>query len=327
MSEPNFETLTESAELIEARAADWLMRQHDCDGWNADNQAALDTWLAQSPAHLIAHARLNSAWAYADRLAALRNSPADTKSKRRILPVVVRVAAALSVAAIVSVIVLSSSLLVAGQHIYTTAVGGHQSITLADGSRIELNTDTSLRTAVAADHRTVWLDRGEAYFQIKHAAARPFVVMAGDRRITDLGTEFSIRRDANRLEVALVSGRAWFDQADGQARAPSMLLTPGDVVVTAAGKMTVSKETTRALSNELGWRRGVLVFNRTELAEVAAEFNRYNRHKLVVADPGVARITVGGTFEINNVGAFADVAKEDIGLHVEQRGDETVISR
>jgi transmembrane sensor len=327
MSEAGFETIAQSAELVEARAADWLMRQRDCDGWNAGDQAALDAWLAQSPAHLIAYTRLNSAWAYADRLAALRSTPADVKSERRILPVVVRIAAALSVAAIVSVAVLSTSLLGTGQHIYTTPIGGHQSITLADGSRIELNTDTSLRTAVAADHRTVWLDRGEAYFQIKHDAARPFVVMAGDHRITDLGTEFSIRRDANRLEVALVSGRAWFDQADGQPRAPSMLLTPGDVVVTAAGKMIVSKETARALSNELGWRHGVLVFNRTALADVAAEFNRYNRHKLVVADPGVARITVGGTFEIGNVGAFADVAREDIGLHVEQRGDETVISR
>src|SRR5580692_10662110 len=79
MSEAGFETITQSAELIEARAADWLMRQRDCDGWNAGDQAALDAWLAQSPAHLIAYARLNSAWAYADRLAALRNSPADVK--------------------------------------------------------------------------------------------------------------------------------------------------------------------------------------------------------------------------------------------------------
>jgi transmembrane sensor len=316
-----------SAEHIEARAADWLMRQRDGGDWNAADQAALDAWLAESPAHLIAHARLNSAWTYADRLAALHNSPAGAEAGRRLLPIVARVAAALSIIAIVSAAAIGVSFFRSGERVYATSIGGHQSITLADGSRIELNTDTRLRTAVEADHRTVWLDRGEAYFQIRHDAARPFVVMVGDRRITDLGTEFSIRRDANRLEVVLVSGRAWFDQADGRARAPSVLLTPGDVVVTASGKMTVTKKTTHMLANQLGWRRGVLVFNHTALAEVAAEFNRYNRHRLVIADPSAARITVGGTFEMNNVGAFADVAKDDIGLHVETHGDVTLISR
>ena len=324
MSEANF---MESAEDVEARAADWLMRQRDCNDWSDADQAALDAWLAESPAHLIAHARLDSAWSYADRLTALSHSSVGARSGRRIMPIVIRVAAALSVVAVVGVAALGALFFRTGERTYATAIGGHQSITLADGSRIELNTDTSLRTAVDGNHRTVWLDRGEAYFQIRHDAARPFVVMIGDHRVTDLGTEFSIRRDTDRLEVALVSGRAWFDQSDGGAHAPSMLLTPGDVVVTTAGKVSVTRKTTHMLANELGWRRGVLVFNHTALAEVAAEFNRYNLRKLVIADPSAARITVGGTFEMNNVDAFADVAKDDIGLHVEKRGDKTLISR
>ncbi len=81
------------------------------------------------------------------------------------------------------------------------------------------------------------------------------------------------------------------------------------------------------LSNELGWRRGVLVFTRVTLAEATAEFNRYNTNKITIADPKTARITIGGTFQAGNINAFAHLVRILLGLRVEHRGNETVISR
>jgi transmembrane sensor len=319
--------LTGSAADVEARAADWLMRQRDCGEWSEDDQKAFDAWLAESPAHLIAHARLYSAWSYADRLAAMRPSVVEARAGTRVLPALFGVAAALCIAVFIVAALFGGSFFHPDEKTYVTSTGGHQFVALADGSHIELNTDTSLRVAMQAGRRTVWLDRGEAYFQIKHDAAHPFVVMTGDRRITDLGTEFLIRRETDHVEVALISGRAWFDAANGRARAPSMLLAPGDDVISTEKTAILTRKSSRDLADRLSWRQGVLVFNRTALSEVAAEFNRYNHRKLVIADQSAARITIGGTFEANNVAAFADVVKDDIALHVEKHADEIVISR
>ena len=84
---------------------------------------------------------------------------------------------------------------------------------------------------------------------------------------------------------------------------------------------------TDAIAGELGWRKGLLVFRYTPLVEAAAEFNRYNSQKLVVADPAVARLTIYGTFPVNDVAAFARVARNALGLRVEYHGDEIVILR
>src|SRR6185437_10529239 len=93
---------------------------------------------------------------------------------------------------------------------YATAIGGQKTLALADGTRIELNTDTQVRL-LNGDHRKVWLDKGEAYFQVHHDAAHPFEVMSGNLKVTDLGTAFFVKRHAADTEVALVEGSARFD--------------------------------------------------------------------------------------------------------------------
>ena len=123
---------------------------------------------------------------------------------------------------------------------FSTPVGGRQILTLTDGSRIELNTDTVLRVALGKDHRTVWLDKGEAYFQVKHDAARPFVIYTNGRRITDLGTKFLVRADQGRLEVALLEGRVRLDAATDQPQAMTVL-TAGDDAVAVGNTTSVPR--------------------------------------------------------------------------------------
>jgi len=89
----------------------------------------------------------------------------------------------------------------------------------------------------------------------------------------------------------------------------------------------VSHKQSTNLERELGWRRGVLVFHDTALADAAAQFNRYNEQKLVVADSAIAKMTVDGTFPENRIETFARVTRDVLGLHVEERGGEIVISR
>ena len=309
-----------AAEAIEAAAADWLMERRDRDDWNETDQAELEAWLAQSVSHRVAYIRLQATWSRTDRLAALRRPDIEASSAPRRFPVFAAIAASVALAALG---VAEMQFFAQPQEkTYTTPLGGRELISFKDGSQIELNTDTVLRTRMTTQTRTVWLEKGEAYFRVKHDSANPFVVIAGERRITDLGTKFLIRRETGRLEVALLEGRVRFSAGGKQ----SALLTPGDEII-AAKDTSLTKKSVQDIANELGWRRGVLVFQHTTLAEAAAEFNRYNTQKIRIADEEAARRTIDGTFLINDLEAFTDAAQTIFGLRVETHGDGIVIAR
>ncbi len=306
---------------IEAQAADWLMERENPD-WNETDQAALDAWLAQSLAHRIAYLRLEATWGRTERLVALRNPiPEAVAPARPRMPLLFAgIAAAL---ALVTALGFGAAHFLAApkDRVFATSVGGRKLVNFADGTQIELNTDTVLRARMTTNERTVWIEKGEAYFRVKHDANNPFVVIAGHHRITDLGTKFLVRRDGTRLEVALLEGSVRYS-----AGAKAKLLKPGDDLV-AAKQTALTKKTTQELANELGWRRGVLVFRHTTLADAAAEFNRYNTRKIEIAGTDAARRTIDGTFLTNDLDAFTDAAQTIFGLKVREQGQTIVISR
>lgn len=311
------------ANEIEDIAAQWLERRGNED-WNDALDAELQAWLAEAHGHRAAYWRLKAAWNQAERLAALKPLPSDYSAdasrslKRR--PLILRMAAA---CAVVVALGIAAKLYFAEpeQRFYATAIGERKTLTLGDGSKIELNTDTRLRIA-ADDARKIWLDRGEAYFEIKHDEAHPFYVMAGSHRVVDLGTRFLIRQDAARTEVALIQGRARLE-----SRAKAEILTPGDIAYATADAMSVRKRSARTLVNALGWRHGVIIFDRTTLADAAAELNRYNTKQIVILDPAAARLTIHGRFPSNDTSAIVNVAQDVFGLRVEHHGNEILISR
>lgn len=317
-----------SADEIESVAAA-LIERRDFGDWNEKDEAELELWLAQSQAHRAAYWRLEAAWDHTRRLAALNSASVEMESpgpSRNVWPWLLRIAAAFAVAASVGMganYILSSP----RDRTYATGIGGHEAVTFADGSKIELNTDTVLRARMTTAQRIVWLDRGEAYFEVRHDATHPFIVIAGDHRVTDLGTKFLVHRRPGRIEVALLEGSAEFSAANVQARAQSALLMPGDVAIGTAASISVTKKSAPELSRELGWRNGVLVFKHTALADAAAEFNRYNRQKLIIADPQTGQLTIGGTFKAHHLEDFTQLVQLVLGLRVENKGDEIVISR
>ena len=312
-------------EEIEMHAADWLARRV-CDDWTDAQQADLDSWLSKSPTHRIAFLRLDSAWGHTYRLSILRHADGNSKVERarKNRPHLRRMLAVLTAVSVLGAC-LAFYLSRPRMEVFATPIGGHKTINLADGSQIELNTGTSLRANLDSGQRTIWLDKGEAYFQVRHDPARPFVVMADGHRVLDIGTKFLIRRDADHLEVSVVEGRIQFDA--GAARAKPTVLTPGDVMIATANSAVIHRKPLQKLANELSWRHGLLAFDNARLADVVTEFNRYNDGKIIIASTAIDNLIVGGTFPITNVKAFTDLVQDVLGLHVEKRGNETVISR
>ena len=317
---------TSLSDQIEERASEWL-EQRDFGNWSEDDQRELAAWLAESLAHRVAFLRLDFEWRRTERLAVLRGTDAQFPLRsfgQKYGRFLSRFAIAVFAIAIASAAAIY--LQTPRYEIYATSVGGHKTVTFSDGSQIELNTDTVLRVRMA-DNRKVELEKGEAYFQIKHDAAHPLVVEAGDHRVTDLGTKFLLRADENGLEVALIEGRARIDSGNLIGPKQSATLKPGDVAMATSNAISVVKKSNVELASALGWRRGVLVFHHATLEEAADQYNRYSTKQIVIADSRIARMTFSATLPSNDIGAFTRVAEKLFNIRSQNRGDEIVISR
>ena len=323
MSETQFEAAPSSASAIEEIAAAWVRRRHFWD-WTDQNQAELDAWINEQPAHEVAYLRLEAAWERTERLAALRPSkPGRAAGGSSNWKSALRVAAGIVFVAALSAGGINYYLSPKGT-LYITPVGGQRTLTLSDGSRIELNTDTALR--LDPDQRSAVLERGEAYFSIQHNAAHPFSVTAANHRIVDVGTVFVVRQTPGQTRVTLVEGEARLEAMDAQTHRQTALLTPGDVAVATREQISVSREPAHKLDKEFGWRRGLLTFDNATLADAARELNRYNARKLVVADTELGRTHIDATIPINGVEAFARIARDAMGANIRMRGDEVILS-
>lgn len=318
--------LAPTAKPLREQAADWLVRK-SADNWDAQLQRQLDAWLAASEYHRAAYWRLEAAWNEAIRLAALRHTPRRGAALRRILtPRALKAAAAgvlLSIAGAGTYQYLSTP----SVQIFATPVGGHRTLTLPDGTIIELNTDTVVSLASNLSKREASLIRGEAYFEIAHDARHPFIVTIGEHRVTDLGTKFLINRTSKTLKVALFEGRARLDAGGSDAVQRSTELSPGEIATLTQDSMSVTTQPSQKLSNELSWREGLLIFDGTSLVDAVSDFNRYNVEKIVVRDPSVMRMRINGTFPVHSRQEFVDVAKAVFGLRVSLEGNNTLISR
>ncbi len=313
------------ADEIEDQAAEFLWRQSA--EWREEDQAALGVWLAQSAHHRAAYWRLKAAWGRAERLTALRPRPfhpASGEENRGRLKPLLHFAAVACFA--LAVIFTSIYLWPASEETYATAVGGQAKVTLADGSRVQLNTDSAIAVSMNAGRRTITLKKGEAFFDVVHDASRPFYVLAAGHRIIDLGTQFAVKTGNGRVEVTLVEGRARLETADPAIQHHATDLVPGEVAIATANSLSVSNVTPSGIKNALAWQQGKLVFSHVTLAEAAEQFNRYNRTKLVIG-PEIASLKISGTFEAGSINAFASMAQVALGLHTEKKKSEIVISR
>ena len=326
MTQPHegVEQVRPSAASVSLVAADWIQRRQFWN-WSDRDRLELDAWLAEASINLVTYLRLEAAWNRTERLVALNrplSHPPKAGASKPSSPILVRIAAVIVVGGLAASGAWFA--LQPQENTYSTPVGVHETISLADGSQIELNTDSILHTRSDSTRRLVTLDKGEAFFKIKHDAAHPFVVLARGHRITDLGTKFVVREtEDSAVEVTVLEGSARLDAENAQ----SVTLISGDMAVASARGLVTTKRPRREIVNALAWQRGMLVFSQTPLSDVANELNRYNARKLVIADEEAAKTKIGGTFPTDGINEVTAAARVLFGLRVEDRGAEIVISR
>ncbi len=317
-------------EVIEGQAAEWLAREDR--GFTPSEQAAFDAWLNESTAHRVAFLRLKAAWIRADRLAALRQPSLGLTPKTTDVggPEVWR--------ALAATVLLTAGIGIGGYwlsdfrnapaqtvSVYATQVGQQRSLRLADGTNVELNTNTRLRATMDGSTRVVKLEQGEAFFDVARDSARPFVVFAGNRKITDIGTKFSVRREGDSVQVLVAEGRVRVDIPTAHNRSRPIEAGASSLIMAKADGTLVAQKSQTDVADRLSWRQGMLVFDQDTLAAAAAEFNRYNNKHIIVV--GSARdLKIGGRFKPDNVEAFVSLIKEGFGLKIERTDTEIVVS-
>ena len=191
---------------------------------------------------------------------------------------------------------------------YTTKVGEQRLVVLADGSRVRLNTDSQVYVRYRPGERRLILTRGEAFFDVAHNSARPFVVEANGAQVRALGTKFDVRRDAGQVRVTLVEGRVEVrhdDRPQVATLAPNQQLT-----VTAQG---VSQPRQTNAAEAAGWTTGRLTFHEMALADAIAEVNRYAPRKITLDAP-LGDKPVSGVFDAGDTEAFVAAVTTLFGL-------------
>jgi transmembrane sensor len=320
--------VSESYDAIAKRAAAFFARRR-FGGWSERDQTELDAWLAESALHEVAYLRLRAAAARSEKLFALRPfkfgpdaSSSDGKIgyRRFVVPLLVAASIALFVA---FGIPLANYLMQPPERSLSTDVGGRNLLRFADGTEFELNTDTAIRYRMTNQERTVWLDRGEVWFHVAHDAHNPFAVVVGKHRVTDLGTEFLVRRGSNAFEVALLKGEAALSTEGVQ----TVALGPGDDAIATPISVAVIRKAPQELADELAWRQGMLVFRNARLSDVVREFNRYNTTKLVIADPSIADKRISVHARTGDYEDFLQLAEVVLKLNIDREGSVILISR
>jgi len=324
-------TPVETAETPRQVAARWFARRRS-GTITADELAELEAWLAADPARRTAYEHLARLWSgaeaarYDPEVMEMREAAHRAQVLRR-WRAVVAVAASLVVAvglgAGVANWVLaghdaSPALVSAAPHQeFKTSVGQTATVTLSDGSVVTLDTDTVLRTRAVWNRRYAELDRGRAFFRVAHDPTRPFVVLAGGRTVTALGTAFEVWLDRDRFGVTLVNGKVRVEQPSPVTRSKtvatpkSTILAPGTRLSdTPAGDWRLAKVD---VGQETSWVEGLLRFRDEPLGKVAEELNRYSRKKVVIDDPNIAARPIQGAFAAGDVEEFVHAA-ESYGL-------------
>ena len=256
--------------------------------------AEVEAWLDADPAHAVAFARVEAAWERAERLKAMPHAAEEPAFQ-----VTRRMAAGLAVG--VLGLGAAGGWLMTRNPVEITARGERRTVSLPDGSRVELNTDSRIAIAYSETRRDIVLTRGEALFEVAKDPARPFVVQAGEAQVRAVGTAFNIRMREKVVELTVTEGVVAVDE---RAAAAPRQVSEGKGAVIATGAVAEVNLDPEVLRRRLLWRDGVVEFEGDTLEQAATEFNRYNDRRLVVADPQVASIRVGGRFGTHEVDRF-----------------------
>jgi transmembrane sensor len=246
-------------------------------------------------------------------------------------------------------------LMLTGPQVYTTKFGEQRSVLLDDGSRVTLNTASRIEVDLRKDRRLIRLSQGEALFEVAHDASRPFDVHAANTVLRAVGTQFNVDMRSTQTTVTVLEGRVAVVPELGAAPASSSesasapsnalenpeiaenilshhaLVPRGQLILAAAERVVITSSGPSApqhvvnLAAATSWTRRQLVFENRPVSEVAEEFNRYNRGRIVIDSEKLRRQQVTGVFQSDDPASFLSFLSNIPDVEIHEAGDGTRI--
>ena len=309
-------------EAIRQAAAQWVVRLEN-PACAPSDRLAFEAWRGQGPHYEAAFEREAVAWARLDRLRAFapgtvapgtKTANADLLALPRSRPALwatptlwspkvwspkvwARAAAMVGAIGIAAAGVISATASTA----YATAIGERRVIVLSDDSRIELNTNSKVLVRYRSGAREVRLVKGEALFTAARDG-RPFIVRAGDTRLeASDAVQLAVRVAGDAAAVTVKSGSV---AVDLKATETDSRQSAGLAAVYGLVGGRVQRVSTAEIDRALAWRHGAIALNGQTLEQAVAEFNRYNRQRISVDDPGVSGLRLAGYFQSTEPDSF-----------------------
>lgn len=307
---------------IDHEAAEWAVRMH-ARPITPDEQAALDHWLQESPSRIGALLRARATWTSIDRVAALAAGqpklPAATPPSKSRAPVLAAAASLVLALAASAIWFLWPS----GNH-YSTPIGSLDRVQLADGSRVTLNTDTSIHVELEQKERRIQLDRGEALFEVAKDSLRPFVVQVGSISVRAVGTAFSVRALQGRVDVTVTEGVVELvDESASRSGVLRRVAANEHATIIEQRQVEVQKISVDATRQQLAWLDRMIDFDGQSLSAAVEEINRHNTRRVVIDDPAIAGRPVIGVFKANDPRGFAVTVATALGIEYVE-GTDTI---
>jgi transmembrane sensor len=339
-------------------AADWLVRLRQ-PGLSLSDTLSWQRWMDQDPRHRQAFSELEEVWeklgavsmerrpephtltrdSYDGSMSVSAWTARQTSALRGWRHPMRWAAAAMVVLALVGIglgSILAPRALTGLPHgrIFQTATGQNATVSLPDGSEVQLGGRTRISVSLSTQLRQVDLLSGEAFFVVAKDRTRPFKVGAGTATVTAVGTEFNVRRSDDRVIVSVLEGRvlvqpmapllpiAWItaSRAVGSAEAVS---SGQRSTVTRRG--TESTQSVADASSAVAWQQGRLAFEAEPLRYVVQDVNRYAHKPIVIADERTGDLRVTGTVAETNIMGWVGSLEAAFGIHADIEADQIIL--
>ncbi|WP_410018010.1 MULTISPECIES: FecR family protein [unclassified Pseudomonas] len=309
-----------SCEQIISEAARWLALLHDDEVTDADREA-FETWCQIDPRHRTAYARMRVLWGSLDELPAAPARQALSKAFAAHKPGYA--SRGVQAVALLGVLMCGWAGL---EHLpvwmadQRTSVGERRQMVLADGSQLQLNSNSALDVKFDGRQRIIELLQGEMWVEVAKDAQRPFVVRTDQGTATALGTRFLVQRVADgSTRVTVIESTV---AAKGN-HSNAVKVTAGNMSILKDGLAQPAQPT--AGSDPAAWTRGLLTVDDRPLSEVLQTLASY-RHGVVRFDPGALQgLRVSGVFKLDDTEAALATLADNLPIKVEYFTDLMVV--
>jgi transmembrane sensor len=277
-------------ESADEAALAWLVRLTSGESTPEDHDRFRD-WRDESPRHAEALHRARMLWTtLGSTIPAIEHNRVRSLARRRL------VQRALAIAASIALVVgLGLHYRQVWQYDEVTGTGEHRHLVLSDGSRVLLGAGAALSEHFDNAERRLTLARGQAYFEVRHDARRPFVVTAGAGEIRDIGTSFTVALGEDRARAFVVNGVVEASRGRQRLR----LIAGQSVEISRSGVGPVSSAD---MAVATAWMRRKLLLSNRPLTEIITAMAPYYSRRIVLLNRAAAETPMSAAIDLDEKG-------------------------